>query len=107
MFGEVVDEVEGLSHLAAEPVQGEDVDPVAGPREAEQCGQSLAVHVRAGSLADVVVLLDDAGVAHDVDLPGEVLRGGADAAICEIHPPALPSRDVVTRVLAKLYGISS
>jgi hypothetical protein len=68
-LGEVMDQVEGLANVAAQPVQGEQADPVAGPGEAEQGGQAVAVHVRAGSLVDVDVLLGDAGGAHRVDLP--------------------------------------
>nr|WP_229914446.1 hypothetical protein [Streptomyces capitiformicae] len=73
------------------PVQGEHVDPVAGPGEGEQHGQALAVHVRAGALVDVDALLGDSGGAHRVDLPGEVLRGGADSAIREIHTGRRPT----------------
>jgi hypothetical protein len=36
-----VDPVQGFPHVAAEPVQREQVDQVAGPGEAEQGGQAV------------------------------------------------------------------
>jgi hypothetical protein len=89
-LGEVVHEVEGLAHVAAQPVQGEDVDPVPGTGEAEDGLQALAVHVRAGALVDVDVFLGDARIADRVDLPVEVLSGCADTAIRKIHPATVP-----------------
>ncbi len=84
-------EVQGLAHITAQPVQGEHVDPVAGPREAEQSRQALAVHVRAGALVDVDVFLGDSGGAHRVDLPSEVLRGCTYPAIRQIHAGHCPT----------------
>ena len=101
MLGEVVDQVQGLPHVAAEPVQREQVDPVAGPGEAEQGGQAVAVHGRAGALADVDVLPGDSGGPHRVDLPREVLGGGADPAIGQIHTATVPEFDAVARILTR------
>src|SRR2546421_9440750 len=100
-LGEVVDQVQGFPHVAAEPVQREQVDPVAGPGEAEQGGQAVAVHGRAGALVDVDVLLGDSGGPHRVDLPREVLGGGADPAVGEIHTATVPEFDAVARILAR------
>lgn len=90
-LGEVMDKVECLAHVAAQPVQGKQADPVAGPGEAEQGGQAVAVHVRAGALVDVDVLFGDASGAHRVNLPGEVLGGSADPALREIHAAHCPT----------------
>jgi hypothetical protein len=41
-LGEVVNQVQGLPHITAEPVQREQLYPVAGLGEAEQGGQAQA-----------------------------------------------------------------
>src|SRR5260370_970788 len=54
---------------------------------------------RAGARVDADGLLGDCGGPHRVDLPREVLGGGADPALGEIHTATGPEFDAVVRIL--------
>jgi hypothetical protein len=86
-FGEVVGEVEAFAHVAAEPVEGENVDPVPGVRgdAAQQVGEAFAVHGGAGAFVGPDEFVGDAGRFEGVDLAGEVLCGGADPGVAVVH----------------------
>ncbi len=80
--GQVVDGVEDLAEVAADPVQGVHQKRVAWPGVGEHLRQPLAVGGRAGLLVDVDRLFRDALRAERVEL--EALRITADMATREL-----------------------
>ena len=84
--GEVVDEVEHLAQVAAEPVEGVHHDRVAGPGVAQQLVQAVPVDGGAGLLVGVDPLIGDPGSGEGVELAVQALPGGGDAGIAEVEP---------------------
>jgi hypothetical protein len=82
---QVVDEVEDLAQVAAEPVEGVHDDGVARAGVAQQRGQAVAVDGGAGLAVDVDVLVGDAGLAERVELAVEALAGGRDPGVAEVE----------------------
>ena len=88
--GQVVDQVQGVAHGAAEPVQGVHHDhvPVAGV--AEQGAQPGPVGGGSGLLVHEGPLGRDPHLAEGVQLPVEVLFRGRHPRIPEIHRRNVP-----------------
>jgi len=85
--GEVVDEVEDLAEVAADPVQGVHDDRVAGAGVAEQLVQAVPVGGRAGLLVGPGPLGGDARGGQGVELAFQALFRGGDAGVAEVEAP--------------------
>lgn len=88
-FGELVDQVEGVADGAAESVQGVHDDDVPGAGVAERRLQPgpRGGRSRAGLLVEVSAISWDPGLGQGVELAIEVLLGGRDPCVPEIHEP--------------------
>jgi hypothetical protein len=82
--GQVVDEVEDLAEVAADPVERVHYDRVAGPGVAGQLPQARPLEAAAGLLVGVDPLIGDALRAQGVELAGERLPGGRDSGVAEV-----------------------
>jgi len=67
-LGELVDQVQGVPHSAAQPVQGVHHDHVTGPGVVEQNSQPVRVGRGAGLLVQIDPLGRDPGGAQCVEL---------------------------------------
>ncbi len=80
---QVVDEVEDLAEVAADPVEGVDDDRVAGPGVGQQLLEAVPLGGGAGFLVGVDALVRDAEVGQGVELAVEGLLGGRDPGVAE------------------------
>ncbi len=84
-FAQVVDQVQGVAHIPAEPVEGVDDDDVAVAGVLEQCGQPGAVGGGPGLAIDVNPVRRDTGRGEGVELPIEVLFRRRDTRVSQLH----------------------
>jgi hypothetical protein len=73
LLRQIVDEVQHLAEVAADPVEGVDHDGVAGPGIGQQLVESVPVDGCTGLLVDVDPPVADAGCRERVELPFDCL----------------------------------
>jgi len=105
-LGELVDEVKGVADGAAEPVQGVHHDHVAVAGVLQRRLQPGPVGRGTGLLVQVDPLRRDPGLMQRVDLPVQVLLGGRDPRVSQLHPRTVPEVLLVRLLQESVVGLT-
>jgi len=84
-LGQLMDQVQRVTHGAAQPVQGVDHDYIASLGEPQHRPQPRPVHRRPGLLIQVDTLPGDPDCGQRVDLPLQVLLGRRLPRVPQLH----------------------